>query len=472
MFDDDDYDELNLFYDDDNDNENGDWVNNYKEQEQEQEQQQSILPSQQDNNDNDADGVNNVNTVDDGVINLDDDDDDEPHIQPQYQRQHYIKKSNRNANTHIRSQRVGTLKHHNDNGGDNDSDCVIEIEKSEMTKHLEAKYENKCKIKMLTMDETKQLANERVKHKNDQAMIKEAKRKKYKTIPSNMSFNAFTGKFEQIKTAFDEAIEKEFEDSKYFIPQPQYTTTNTSNTKHNITSTTTISDTLQHQQQHKRNYNYNYNYKTHYNNNNKDETNSTSDKSSHCSQMKFLNKKHNNNNKHTATHSDYSFSDNEYKSNNNNNTNTVNRSYNNNHNHNHNHTHKQYIPKYNINNNNNPSCCTIDMTQLKYDIIKQIYTKDNHCRKDLMILFKQIKHYIHNRSTFNHHYTSLLHDHLSTPSHLDQLYSIGTFLYKTLCHHILSAAFPPKALSLTNNTMWRASDIPPIINDINTRTKP
>jgi hypothetical protein len=462
MFDDDDYDELNLFYDDDNDNENGDWVNNYKEQE--QEQQQSILPSQQDNNDNDNNGVNNVNTVDDGVINLDDDD-DEPHIQPQYQRQHYIKKSNRNANTHIRSQRVGTLKHHNDNGGDNDSDCVIEIEKSEMTKHLEAKYENKCKIKMLTMDETKQLANERVKHKNDQAMIKEAKRKKYKTIPSNMSFNAFTGKFEQIKTAFDEAIEKEFEDSKYFIPQPQYTTTNTSNTKHNIT-TTTISDTLQHQQQHKRNYNYNYNYKTHYNNN-KDETNSTSDKSSHCSQMKFLNKKHNNNNKHTATHSDYSFSDNEYKSNNN--TNTVNRSYNNNHNHTH--THKQYIPKDNIN-NNNPSCCTIDMTQLKYDIIKQIYTKDNHCRKDLMILFKQIKHYIHNRSTFNHHYTSLLHDHLSTPSHLDQLYSIGTFLYKTLCHHILSAAFPPKALSLTNNTMWRASDIPPIINDINTRTKP
>ena len=454
MFDEDD--ELNLFYDDDN--EDRDWVNNYKEQ------QQSILPSQQDNNNNNVDDINNANDDNDDVINLDDD--DEPRFKPQHQRQHNIRKINRNVNTHIRSQRVVTPKHYNDN--DNDSDCVIEIEKSEMTKHLEAKYENKCKIKMLTMDETKQLANERVKHKNDQAMIKEAKRKKYKTIPSNMSFNAFTGKFEQIKTAFDEAIEKEFQDNKYFIPQPQYTT------NINNVNTSKTSDTLQ--QQHKRNYNFNYNYKTHYNSNNKDETNSTSDKSSHCSQMKFLNKKHNynNNNKHTATHSDYSFSDNEYKSNNNNNnnTNTVNRSCNNsNHNHNHN-NHKQYIPKDNNNNNNNRICCTIDMTQLKYDIIKQIYTKDNHCRKDLMILFKQIKHYIHNHSTFNHHYTSLLHNHLSTPSHLDQLYSIGTFLYKTLCHHILSTASTHQVLSLTNNTIWRASDIPPIINDINTRTKP
>ena len=462
MFDEDD--ELNLFYDEDG-NEDREWGNIYKEE------QQEILSSQQDNKVNDDDnakddvndvGDDNVNNVKDDnvrddVINLDDDDDNERKPHPQRN----IKKNNRNVNTNIRLQRVITPKHHSDN--DNDSDCVIEIDKSEMTKHLEAKYESECKIKKLTEDETRQLANERVKHKNDQAMIKEAKRKKYKTIPSNMRFNTFTGKFELIKTKFDEDIEKEFQESKYFIPQQQNTTNIVNNVNTSNNTKPIITEILQqHQQQHKRN----YNYKTHYNNN-KDETNSTLDKSSHCSLMKFLNKKHNNNNnKHTATHSDYSFSDNEYKTNNNTHTNTVNRSYNN-HNHN-NHTHKQYIPK---DNNNNPSCYTINMTQLKYDIVKQIYTKDPHCRKDLMILFKQIKHYLHNPSTFTHSYPSPLHSYLSTPTHLDHLYSLGTFLYKTLCHHLLTAS-PHTTLSLTHNTLWRASDIPPIINHITSLTKP
>lgn len=501
MFDEDD--ELNLFYDEDG-NEDREWGNNYKEE------QQEILPSQQDNNVKDGDddvgddvndgsdenvnnvkdeGVNNVNNNnvnakddvnDDDVINLDDDDDNErkPHPQRQYKNN---KKINRNVNTNIRSQRVIAPKHHNDNDNDNDddSDCVIEIDKSEMTKHLEAKYENECKIKKLTEDETRQLANERVKHKNDQAMIREAKRKKYKTIPSNMRFNTFTGKFEQIKTKFDEDIEKEFQESKYSIPQQQNTTNTVNNVNTSNNTKPIITEILQqHQQQHKRNYNHNqkYNYKTHYNNN-KDETNSTLDKSSHCSLMKFLNKKHNNN-KYNATHSDYSFSDNEYKTNNNThtNTNTVNRSYNNhnhnNYNHNNHNNHKQYIPKdnNNINNNNNTSYYTINMTQLKYDIINQIYTKDPHCRKDLMILFKQIKHYLHNPSTFTHSYPSPLHSYLPTPSHLDHLYSLGTFLYKTLCHHLLTT--PHTTLSLTHNTFWRASDIPPIINHITSLPKP
>ena len=47
------------------------------------------------------------------------------------------------------------------------------------------------------MDETKQLANERVKHKNDLAMIKEAKRKKYKTIP--MLIQYFRGSYGRVE---------------------------------------------------------------------------------------------------------------------------------------------------------------------------------------------------------------------------------------------------------------------------------
>ena len=386
-------DELDPLYED---NDDVDWLNNYIEQ------QQNALPSQ--------DNKTNIdNNVMNDVINLDDDDDDEP--QPQCNNN----KSN-NINTYIRSQRVVALKQHrnnnvNVNDNDNDSDCV-EIEKSELTRHLEAKHENKCKIKMLTMDETKQLANERVKHKNDLAMIKEAKRKKYKTIPSNMRFNSFTGEFEQIKTSFDEAIEKEFQDSKYFIPQPQY-----NNTKYTTTPETT---------QHKRN--HNYNHKVHFNN--KEETNSTSDKSSHCSQMKFINKKHNK----PTTHSDYSFSDNEFK-------NTTNRNY------------KHCLPKDNS--------YIIDMTQMKYDIVKQIYMKDKHCRKDLMIIFKQIKHYIHNKTNFKHHYNYLIQE--QTHEQLHQIYSIGTFLYKTLCQHLILTALKHPTISLTNNSLWRASDIPLII---------
>ena len=367
---------LNPFYADND----GDWLHDYMEQ--------YNAPSSTDNN-----NINNDNNV----IDLDD---NEPECSHNY---------NHN-NTHVRSQRaVAPKRSDNNNDNGNDSDCV-EIPISELTKHFEAKHENKCKIKMLTIDETKQLANERAKHKNELAMIREAKRKKYKTIPSNMRFNSFTGEFEQIKTSFDEAIEKEFQDNKYFVPTTQCN-------NHNYKCAPTPSNP-----QHNRNHHHSHNHhhKTH---SNKDETNSLSDKS-HCSFMKFINKKHNKN----ATHSDYSFSDSEVKNPSSN---------------------KQNLPKDNIH--------IIDMKQMKYDIVKQIYTRTKHCRKDLMIIFKQIKNYVYNKNNFQRHYEHLIQD--KTEEQLHQFYSIGTFLYKTLCQQLISTGSKHRSISLTNNSLWRASDV-------------
>ena len=50
---------------------------------------------------------------------------------------------------------------------------------------------------------------------NEEIMIKEAKKKKYKTLPSNIHFNPVSQKIEKVDAEFDKLIQKEFETSNY-----------------------------------------------------------------------------------------------------------------------------------------------------------------------------------------------------------------------------------------------------------------
>lgn len=104
-----------------------------------------------------------------------------------------------------------------------DSDYCELITISQLTQNLEAKHTapNKCLINILSKEESMKVCQKTKRRVNEEIMIKEAKKKKYKTLPSNIHFNPVSQKIEKVDAEFDKLIQKEFETSNYRDPEKE-----------------------------------------------------------------------------------------------------------------------------------------------------------------------------------------------------------------------------------------------------------
>lgn len=129
--------------------------------------------------------------------------------------------NNNNEVVNLESSDEQDNKPKNENSDDSDYCELITI--SQLTQNLEAKHTapNKCLINILSKEESMKVCQKTKKRVNEEIMIKEAKKKKYKTLPSNIHFNPVSQKIEKIDSEFDELIHKEFETSNYRDPEKE-----------------------------------------------------------------------------------------------------------------------------------------------------------------------------------------------------------------------------------------------------------